>query len=427
MAPPNLSLLAKRRFAPLFVVQFLGAFNDNVLKFALLLLADFTLYVDAPQKAETLAVLTTGLFILPYFLFSALAGQLADACDKAALIRMIKGAEVAIMALGLAGFWWQSLPLLLVALFLMGCHSTVFGPVKYSIMPQQLGAGELMGATGLIEAGTFLAILGGQLLAGVLSPWQAGLAATGLALIGFIASLFIVPAPPVASGVKIERNVFRSTWRILKAAQIKRDLWLSVLGISWFFAIGAVVLSEFAPLVSSVLAAKKEVVTLFLLIFSISVALGSMAVNRLLRGAVSARYVSASALAMAAGLIGLWLSSRGYVVTVKGAGGAAFVTSPGAVPILVSLAALSFAGGMFIVPLYAILMTHAAPEARSQVIAANNIMNAIVTVALVAVVTGLLAIGIGVPGVIGFLGFATLFIAALCVRLLPQTLAAPRQ
>jgi acyl-[acyl-carrier-protein]-phospholipid O-acyltransferase / long-chain-fatty-acid--[acyl-carrier-protein] ligase len=180
VSAPDVSLLGKRRFAPLFVVQFLGAFNDNLLKFALLFLANFSIYASAPAKAEQLAMATTAVFILPYFLFSALAGQLADAWDKARLIRIVKGAEIGIMAIGLFGFWTQSIPVLLGALFLMGCHSTIFGPVKYSIMPQHLREHEVMGATGLIEAGTFLAILGGQLLAGFLPAWEAGLVATGL-------------------------------------------------------------------------------------------------------------------------------------------------------------------------------------------------------------------------------------------------------
>ncbi len=422
MSAPDLSLLAKRRFAPLFVVQFLGAFNDNVLKFAMLFLANFTIYAQQPEKAETLAVLSTGIFILPYFLFSALAGQLADAWDKAKLVRLIKAAEVGIMMLGLAGFWWQSLPVLMVALFLMGCHSTIFGPVKYSILPQQLHADEMMGATGLIESGTFLAVLGGQLLGSTLPPWEAGLAATALAALGLIASLFIAPAPSSAPGMKIDLNVFRGTWNMLSAAQTGRGLWLAILGISWFFAVGAVVLSEFAPLVSGVLVAQKGVVTLFLLTFSISIAIGSLAVNRLLKGEVSAKYVPASALAMAGFLIMLWLSTSGYNVAVEGASVMTFVKSTGAIPILVSLAGLAFAGGMFIVPLYAILMTYSPPGARSQIIAANNIVNSLVTVAMVAVVTGLLALGVKVPGVLGALGFATLAVALISCLLLPETL-----
>lgn len=170
ISAPDLSLLGKRRFAPLFAVQFLGAFNDNVLKFALLFLANFGVYAAAPEKAELLATLATGLFILPYFLLSALAGQLADTFDKSALIRAVKAAEVGIMTLALGGFWFQSVPVLLGCLFLMGVHSTIFGPVKYSILPQHLRENELMGGTGLIEAGTFLAILSGQLLGGLIPP-----------------------------------------------------------------------------------------------------------------------------------------------------------------------------------------------------------------------------------------------------------------
>jgi acyl-[acyl-carrier-protein]-phospholipid O-acyltransferase/long-chain-fatty-acid--[acyl-carrier-protein] ligase len=298
MSAPDLSLLGKRRFAPLFVVQFLGAFNDNLLKFALLFLANFGLYRAEPDKAEMLATIATGLFILPYFLFSALAGQLADAWDKAKLVRAVKAAEVVIMTLAVIGFWLQSVPLLLSCLFLMGLHSTIFGPVKFSILPQHLAPQEIMGGTGLIEAGTFLAILSGQLLAGVIPPWEAGLVAVGVATFGFFVSLTVPSAPTVVPGLRIERNVFKSTWHILKAARHGRGVWLSILGISWFFAVGAVLLAEFAPLVSGVLKAKQEVATFFLLIFSISVALGSMLVNRLLGGQVSARFVPVSALAL---------------------------------------------------------------------------------------------------------------------------------
>ena len=193
MSAPDLSLLGRRRFAPLFVVQFLGAFNDNLLKFALLFLANFGLYAAHPDKAEMLATIATGLFILPYFLFSSIAGQLADAWDKAVLVRCVKLAEVGIMVLALAGFWMTSVPVLLTCLFLMGVHSTIFGPVKYSILPQHLGGDEIMGGTGLIEAGTFLAILAGQLLGGVIAPWEAGMVATGVAVAGLLVSLLVPP------------------------------------------------------------------------------------------------------------------------------------------------------------------------------------------------------------------------------------------
>jgi acyl-[acyl-carrier-protein]-phospholipid O-acyltransferase/long-chain-fatty-acid--[acyl-carrier-protein] ligase len=421
MSAPDLSLLGKRRFAPLFVVQFLGAFNDNLLKFALLFLANFGLYRAEPDKAEMLATIATGLFILPYFLFSALAGQLADAWDKAKLVRAVKAAEVVIMTLAVIGFWLQSVPLLLSCLFLMGLHSTIFGPVKFSILPQHLAPQEIMGGTGLIEAGTFLAILSGQLLAGVIPPWEAGLVAVGVATFGFFVSLTVPSAPTVVPGLRIERNVFKSTWHILKAARHGRGVWLSILGISWFFAVGAVLLAEFAPLVSGVLKAKQEVATFFLLIFSISVALGSMLVNRLLGGQVSARFVPVSALALAGFMIDLWLSTGFYVPMHQGSGIAEFVASAGSVRIMLDLVGIAFAGGMFIVPLYAILQTHSPREERSRTIAANNIVNAATTVAVVSVVTAMLARGESVPGVIGVMGFATLVVALISCWLLPET------
>lgn len=421
MSAPDLSLLGKRRFAPLFVVQFLGAFNDNLLKFALLFLANFGLYRAEPDKAEILATIATGLFILPYFLFSALAGQLADAWDKAKLVRGVKAAEVVIMGLAVTGFWMESVPLLLSCLFLMGLHSTIFGPVKFSILPQHLKPQEIMGGTGLIEAGTFLAILSGQLLAGVIAPLQAGLVAVTLAIVGFLASLAVPSAPTVVPGLRIERNIFKSTWQILRAARHGRGVWLSILGISWFFAVGAVLLAEFAPLVSGVLKARQEVATLFLLIFSVSVALGSMLVNRLLGGQVSARFVPVAALALAGFMIDLWLSTSGYLVLHQAAGITEFVRSAGSWRIMADLAGIAFAGGMFIVPLYAILQTHSPREERSRTIAANNIVNAAVTVAVVSAVTAMLARGESVPGIIGVMGFATLVVALISCWLLPET------
>ena len=248
MSAPELSLLTKRRFAPIFTVQFLGAFNDNLLKFAIFLFANFTLYVDEPAKAQQLATLATGLFILPYLLFSAVAGQMADRLDKAKLVRLVKIAEILFMGVGLAGFWFQSMPLLLTALFLMGLHSTIFGPVKYSILPQHLHQNEVMGGTGIIEAGTFLAILGGQLLAGVIQPWEAGLIATGL--VQGRDRLRCQPLsrpyrrrPPARRASKIELN---SVQRLDLACDPKigacQDLaacgWPSLTGISWFFSVG---------------------------------------------------------------------------------------------------------------------------------------------------------------------------------------------
>lgn len=422
MAAPDVSLIGRRRFGPLFVVQFLGAFNDNLLKFALLFLANFGLYAAAPEKAEMLATVATGVFILPYFLLSALAGQLADSRDKAWLVRAVKAAEIGIMLLALAGFWIQSVPVLLGCLFLMGVHSTIFGPVKYSILPQHLREGEVMGGTGMIEAGTFLAILGGQLLGGIIPPWQAGLVATGVAVLGLLASLAVPSAPPAAPGLRLQRNILKGTWEILSVAHGRKGVWLAILGISWFFSVGAILLSEFAPLASGTLHAGAPVVTLFLLVFSVSVAVGSLVVNKLLGGEVSARYVPVAALGLAVFQLYLWIATSRYVTSAPQADVAGFLASAGSWHILAALAGIAFSGGVFIVPLYAILQVHSDPAERSRVIAANNIVNAVVTVLMVAAVAGLLAAGAGVPGVFGALGFATLAVALISCWLLPETL-----
>ena len=419
MAAPDLLLLTKRRFAPLFVVQFLGAFNDNLLRFALVFLATFTVYAGEPGPAEQLATIAAGLFTLPYFLLSATAGQVADGVDKAKLVRWVKLAEIAIMAVALLGFWSQSVPLLLGCVVAMGVHSTFFGPVKYSILPQHLRGHEIMGGTGLIEAGTFLAILGGQLMGGLVAPMTAGWVALGIAVAGLLASLFVPPAPPSAP-LKVDANIVRGTGEILRAAQGGRGVWLAILGISWFFAVGTVVTAQLTGLASGTFGAGPGVVVLFLLVFSVGVAIGSVAVNRLLKGELSARYVPAAALGMAASLIVLWIASRAF--TPAGATTwQAFAQQPQAWPVLACVFALAVAGGMFVVPLYAILQTYAEPAKRSRIIAANNIVNALTSTVVLLLAFALLASGAGVPGVIGTLGFATLAVALITCWLLPET------
>lgn len=418
MAASDLSLLASRRFAPLFVVQFLGAFNDNLLRFAMVFLATFTLYREEPGRAEMLATVAAGLFTLPYLLLSSVAGQLADGIDKARLVRWVKGAEIAIMAVALAGFAYASIPVLLACVVAMGVHSALFGPVKYSILPQHLRSGEIMAGTGLIEAGTFLAILAGQLLGGLVGPWQAGQIALGVAILGFAASWFVPSAPPATTSVPVDWNIVRGTARVLRAA---RGVWPAVLGISWFFGIGTVVTAQLTPLAHGTLRAGPQVVTLFLLTFSIGVALGSLLVSRLLRGEVSARYVPAAALGMAVSLVDLWLATRLYAPGPTGWQG--FVAQPQGWHVLAALAGLAVEGGMFVVPLYAWLQTQADPAHRSRVIAANNIVNAVVTVTLTIVVVLLIGRGVGVPGVVAALGVAT---AGVALVLRPLSRAAPR-
>ncbi len=421
MSAPQFALLGTRRLGPLFAVQFLTAFNDNLFKFALLFLATYTVHAGQPDEAAMLALIATALFTLPYFLFGAIAGELSDAWDKARLIRLVKLAEVGIMGLGLVGFWVQSIPMLLGALFLMGCHSTIFGPAKYAIIPQHLREAEVMGGTGVIEAGTFLAILSGQLMAGLVPPWEAGLIAMGLAVVGYAAALAIPKAPSAVPGLKIDINPIRATARLMRVPKNGEGVWLCILGISWFFAVGAVMLSQFTPLVDGVLRGDPSVANLFLIVFSVAVALGSVTVNKLLKGEISGRYVPISALILAAFMIDLWVATSLYVPGADVSDWRGFASSSGAIRILFDLFMIAFAAGMFVVPLYAILQTSGPPEERSRRIAANNIINAVIGVAVIGLIAGLVAGGMGVPGIIGAMGFATLAVALISCWLLPET------
>ncbi|MEY2926058.1 MAG: long-chain-fatty-acid--[acyl-carrier-protein] ligase, partial [Pseudomonadota bacterium] len=419
----NVSLIGKRRFAPLFVTQFLGAFNDNLFKTAALLLASYSLFRDAPEQAEQMGVIATALFTLPYFILSAPAGQLADAMDKARLARWVKLGEVALMAIGLAGFALHSVGLMLTTICLLGVHSTVFGPVKYAILPQHLGRDEVMQGTGLVEAGTFVAILAGQLLAAQLSmPWGIGLTALSVAVAGYAAAWMIPPAPPPAGAAPVDANIVRSSIGIVRAAHANPSVWRATLGISWFFAIGAVITTIFIPLVKAVLLARAEVASLFLFTFSVAIALGALMVNRLLKGEVSARFTPVSSLVLALGLIDLWRAISGFVPVMTNADIAGFIAGAGSIRILVDLVIVAAAGGVFVVPLYAVLQTRSPEAQRSQMIAANNIVNAVVTVVLSIIVAALLKGGMSIAAVIGMLGFATLAVALIATWLLPETL-----
>ncbi len=363
-----------------------------------------------------LATVAAGLFTLPYLLLSSIAGQLADGMDKARLVRWVKVAEIAIMAVALVGFRLASVPILLGCVVAMGVHSAIFGPVKYSILPQHLRRDEIMAGTGLVEAGTFVAILAGQLLGGLVVPERAGLIALAVAVAGFGASWLVPAAPPPAPGPPIDWNLVRGTVRILRVARGGRGLWLAVLGISWFFGVGTVVTAQLAPLAHGVLGAGPRVVTLFLLVFSVGVAGGSVLVSRLLGGVVSGRYLPAAALGMAVFLLDLWFATRRYA-PAPAIGWHAFLGEPQGWHVVFALAGLSVAGGMFVVPLYAWLQTHADAAERSRVIAANNVVNSVVTVALTLVAVLLTGRGTGVPEIMGAMGVATLPFALIMRRL----------
>ena len=406
-------LLTTRRFTPLFVTNVLDAFNDNLFKTALLISASYGIYRADPAAGERLAVLATGVFVLPFFALSALAGQVADRFDRAWLVRFVKMAEAAIMALGLVGFLAHSIPMLLVVLFLAGAHSAMYTPLKYAILPQHLGRGELVAGTGLMEAGGFVAILGGQLLAGVVAPWVAGACACGLAGLGLLASLAIPRAPAGAPDARIVFNLPLESWRLVRRAMAMAPIRYCLLASAWFYIVGAVVLGQLVPLAEGVLHVQAHVTSLFLGAFSIGVAAGALVSGRLLRGEVSGKLAPGAALVLGALLLDLAYALAHYHAPGLAMDARAFLSAPGAWRILLDLFGLAAAGGIFIVPLYAVLQVSSPPAQRSRILAANDIVNALTTVAAVGVASLLLKLGVGAAGLIAVLGGGTLAAALL--------------
>ena len=400
-------LLMRRRFLPIFATQFLGAFNDNLFRTSMVMLVIYGIYRDATQEA-TFSAVAGALFILPFFLLSALAGQLADSSDKARIVRIVKTAEILIMVVGAVGLLLHNVPLLLVALTAMGVHSTFFGPIKYAILPQHLHDGEVLGGTGLVEAGTYIGILGGTLLGGVLvlqrpdgsfhGEWAA-LGVILVAIIGRIAGQYVPPAPPDpdAPGFKMDWHIVRASVRLVNATLHIPRLFLAIIAISFFWAMGAVLAAQFPPLVKNALGADQTVATLFLATFSVGVALGSIAVNRLLGGNVSARYSPASALLMGLFVLDLFRRIRGWPVpALELRDLSTFLAMPDAWMIVLDLLGVAVAGGMFVVPLYAFLTTTVPKAETARTIAANNIVNSGFMVVATLILTVAVQLGVTV-------------------------------
>src|SRR5689334_8027330 len=370
-------LLRSRRFLPLFTTQFLGAFNDSLFKQAVVLFVTYQLFSN-PAKEFQFSAIAQGLFILPFFLFSALSGQLADDHDKARLIRIIKLAEIGIMIVGGAGIMLADIPLMLAAVCAMGVHSTFFGPIKYAILPQHLRRDEVLGGTGLVEAGTYIAILGGTILAGMLAlaPSIAAATTVGIAILGFLTGRQVPPAPPAAERIPFNWHIIHASIELVSATLHIRRLFLAILAISFFWTIGAVLIIIFPPLVKNVLGANEQVASLFIGIFSVGIAIGSILINRLLKSEVSARFAPASVIAMGVFVlllhfVALAWSKTGPDLTTLGN----FVFHPLAGLMILALLGVAITGGMFVVPLYAFLTITVPKTETSRTVAANNIVN----------------------------------------------------
>jgi MFS family permease len=397
-------LLRQRRFLPLFATQLLNAFNDNLYKNAMVLFVVYEVYRSAEDEAQFSAI-ASGLFILPFFVLSALAGQLADMRDKARIIRLVKAAEIAIMAVGAVGLLlaWQGLlttavaiPLMLVALFAMGVHSTFFGPIKYAILPQHLHKDEVLAGTGLVEAGTYIAILFGTILAGWIPVQWAAAGIMLTALVGYLTSRQVPPAPPIEPDQTVDRHIIRSSIALVRNTMHQHEVFYAILAISFFWTIGAVLFIQFPPLAKNVLLAEKEVASLFLVVFSVGVAIGSIAINALLKGEVSARFAPASVLAMGASVGLFYLVCRVWHIEAQGdlMGVAEFLSHPLALLVLLTLLLIAVSGGMFVVPLYAFLTTKVDPGQAARTVAANNIVNSGAMVMGSLLAAGLSAAGI---------------------------------
>ncbi len=412
------ALLKSRRFLPLFVTQLLGAFNDNLFKNAMVLFVVYTVYSSEADEARFSAI-ASAVFVIPFFLLSALAGQLADMRDKAVIIRIVKLCEIVIMLVGGAGLAlaWQgiatqtlAIPLMLLALFAMGVHSTFFGPIKYAILPQHLDRETVLAGTGLVEAGTYIAILAGTILAGWISVEASAVCVIAFALLGYLSSRYVPPALPEIAPEPLDFHIVRASWTLVRRTMEDRRVFIAILAISFFWAIGAILFIQFPPLAKNVLSASKEVASLFLVMFSVGVAIGSIAINALLKGTVSARHSPAAVIAMAVFLVLFQMVCRAWnqqtgpeLMDV-----AAFMSHPLAIPLLLTLLMIAVSGGMFVVPLYAFLTTFVDRSQTARTVAANNIVNsgAMVIGSLVAV--GLTAIGIPI---IDQLLFVALFCA----------------
>ncbi len=424
--PSQFDLLRERRFGPFFSVQFCGALNDNVYKNALLILLTFQTASMTTMSPGLLVNLCAGLFILPFFLFSATAGQLADKYEKARLIRLVKAFEIVIMIIGAFGFYFLNLTLLLTALFMMGTHSALFGPVKYAYLPQHLKRDELVGGNGLVDAGTFIAILLGTLLGGTLAGIQPSgmmwVSATALviAVLGYWVSHSVPLSPAPSPDLKINWNLVSATWINLKLLRTNRTVFLSVLGISWFWFYGALFLTQFPDFTQEVLGGSEHVVTILLAIFSIGVGSGSLLCEKLSGHKIEIGLVPL-------GSIGLTLFAVDLFFAVPASPAATpetmdFLRQPGSWRVLFDLLMIGIFGGFYIVPLYALIQSRSEPGHQSRVIAGNNIMNAFFMALAAGVAILGLKSGLTIPQLFLLTGLLNLLVAIYIYTQAPEFL-----
>jgi 1-acyl-sn-glycerol-3-phosphate acyltransferase len=426
MSDSQFGLLRERRFGPFFWTQALGAFNDNVFKNALVIMITFQAAQLTAGQVNLYVNLAAGLFILPFFLFSATAGQIAEKYEKSALIRYVKLLEVGIMVLAVVGFWLGSVGFLMTVLFLMGTQSALFGPVKYAILPQHLRDHELVGGNGLVEMGTFVAILLGTMLGG----WQVALAGgkfwvggtiVAIAVLGYVVSRFIPAAPAMAPGLRINWNPVTETWRNFQFMRGNRTVLLSVLGISWFWFYGATFLAQLPAYTKAYLGGDESVVTLMLTLFSLGVGAGSLLCERLSGRKVEMGLVPLGAIGLTVFGLDLYFA-RPDVAAVAGLSWREFLDAPGSGRVACDLLLTGLFGGFYIVPLYALIQSRSEPSHRSRIIAGNNILNALFMVGSALLSIALLEAGLDIPQLLLTVALMNAAVAVFIFGLLPEFL-----
>jgi 1-acyl-sn-glycerol-3-phosphate acyltransferase len=430
--PNQFALLKQRRFAPFFWTQFSGAANDNLFKFAFTVMVTYQLSVSWLPPA--MAGLVIGaLFILPFLLFSATSGQLTDKYEKTRVIRFVKNLEIGIMLIAAIGFMSGNVnvnvqvPVLLGCTFLMGLHSTLFGPVKFAYLPQALNERELTGGNGMVEMGTFVAILLGNIVGGLLvaapgiGPTYVALTCVALALVGRVVAQFIPLAPATDPDLKINWNPVTETWRNLKLASSNVVVFRSMLGISWMWFFGAVFLSQFPSFAKEVMHGNEQVASLLLVVFSIGIATGSLMCEVLSKRHVEIGLVPLGAIGMSVFAIDLYFASRGMPASnVMGVG--AFMSQPAHWRVMADLALLSLFAGLYSVPMYALIQLRSQPTHRARIIAANNILNALFMIVSSVLAGALLGAHFTIPQIFLFTGLANAIVAFYIFMLVPEYL-----
>ncbi len=418
-------LLRENRFRPFFLTQFFGAFNDNVFKNALFILIAFQSSYSGSTDSTNIINLGAILFITPFLLFSAVAGQIADRYEKSSLIRRIKLAEICIMLVATCGFYLQNIPLLLFALFLMGAQSSLFGPIKYSIIPQHLKKNELVGGNALVETATFGAILLGTIMGGILIGLSSGAkllipcAILTLAILGFLSSIKIPLAPAVDPNLKLKWNALSETFNNLGSLRENRTVFNSVLGVSWFWFLGSTYITQLPNFTRLSLGANVQVVTFFLALFCIGIGIGSLTCERLSNRTIELGLVPIGSIGLTIFGTDLFFATTMHSATEL-LGFKEFIVNKTNWRLTLDIFLIGVFGGIYIVPLYALIQARSNPKRRSRIIAGNNILNALFIIVAGIYAITLTKLGLSIPQLFLIAAILNAVVAIYIYTLIPE-------